>query len=62
MLVLINLEIIKKDGLMVSEEGCLLVFYLYVKVDCVEMVIVKVLNENGEEFSLDVDELLVICI
>ena len=61
-LVLINPEITKKDGSTVSEEGCLSVPYSYAKVDRAETVTVKALNENGEEFSLDADELLAICI
>lgn len=61
-LVLINPQIIKKDGSTVSEEGCLSVPNSYAKVDRAETVTVSALNENGEEFILDADELLAICI
>ncbi|MEL0642539.1 peptide deformylase [Pseudoalteromonas aliena] len=61
-LVLINPQIIKKDGSTVSEEGCLSVPNSYAKVDRAETVTVTALNENGEEFVLDTDELLAICI
>lgn len=61
-LVLINPQIIKKDGSTVSEEGCLSVPNSYAKVDRAETVTVAALNENGEEFALDADELLAICI
>ena len=61
-LVLINPQIIKKDGATISEEGCLSVPNSYAKVDRAETVTVAALNENGEEFVLDADELLAICI
>ena len=61
-LVLINPQIIKKDGSTISEEGCLSVPNSYAKVDRAETVTVAALNENGEEFVLDADELLAICI
>ena len=61
-LVLINPQIIKKDGSTVSEEGCLSVPNSYAKVDRAETVTVAALNENGEEVVLDADELLAICI
>ena len=61
-LVLINPQIIKKDGATISEEGCLSVPNSYAKVDRAETVTVAALNESGEEFVLDADELLAICI
>jgi peptide deformylase len=61
-LVLINPQIIKKDGSTISEEGCLSVPNSYAKVDRAETVTVTALNEQGEEFVLDADELLAICI
>ncbi|TMN78812.1 MULTISPECIES: peptide deformylase [unclassified Pseudoalteromonas] len=61
-LVLINPQIIKKDGSTISEEGCLSVPNSYAKVDRAETVTVAALNENGEELVLDADELLAICI
>jgi peptide deformylase len=61
-IVLINPVISKQDGKTVSEEGCLSVPHSYAKVDRAETVTVTALNEKGEEFSLDADELLAICI
>lgn len=61
-LVFINPEIIHKEGSTISEEGCLSVPNNYAKVDRAEKVKVKALNENGEEFELDADGLLAICI
>ena len=61
-LVLINPEITKKDGSTISEEGCLSVPHSYAKVDRAETVTVKATNINGQEFSLDADGLLAICI
>ncbi len=61
-IVLINPEIIKKDGSTTSEEGCLSVPYSYAKVDRAETVTVKALNQDGEEFTLDAEGLLAVCI
>lgn len=61
-LVLINPQIIKKAGSTVSEEGCLSVPHSYAKVDRAETVTVAALNEEGNEFIIDADELLAICI
>ena len=61
-LVLINPEITKKDGSTISEEGCLSVPHSYAKVDRAETVTVKATNIDGQEFSLDADGLLAICI
>ncbi|MEW6989567.1 peptide deformylase [Colwelliaceae bacterium 6441] len=61
--VLINPEIIKKnDDMMINEEGCLSVPSCYAKVDRHTKVTVKALDINGNEFELDGDELLAICI
>ena len=61
-LVLINPTITTQAGETVSEEGCLSVPFSYAKVDRAETVSVKALNEKGDEFTLDADELLAICI
>ncbi|KAF7767842.1 peptide deformylase [Pseudoalteromonas citrea] len=60
-MVLINPEIIEKEGSTVSEEGCLSVPYSYAKVDRAESVKVKALDENGKEFQYEADGLLAIC-
>jgi len=46
----------------INEEGCLSVPGCYAKVDRHNAVTVKALNRNGEEFTLDGEELLAICI
>lgn len=61
--VLINPEIIKKnDEIMINEEGCLSVPSCYAKVDRHTEVTVKALDRDGNEFELDGEELLAICI
>ncbi|MBD1581890.1 peptide deformylase [Pseudoalteromonas sp. S16_S37] len=60
-LVLINPEIVRKEGSTTSEEGCLSVPHSWAKVDRAEEITVKALNENGEEYSYDADGLLAIC-
>ncbi|WP_339768397.1 peptide deformylase [uncultured Paraglaciecola sp.] len=60
--VFINAEITHMDGLTVSEEGCLSVPNNYAKVERAENVTVKALNEHGDEFTLEADGLLAICI
>ena len=62
-LVLINPEIINRsDETLINEEGCLSVPGCYAKVDRHAQVTVKALDRNGQEFTLDGDELLSICI
>ena len=61
-LVFINPEITHKEGKTISEEGCLSVPNNWAKVERAERVTVKALDKNGEEFSLDADGLLAICI
>ena len=62
-IVLINPEIIaKSEETLINEEGCLSVPGCYAKVDRHTQVTVKALDINGEEFTLDGEELLAICI
>lgn len=62
-LTLINPEIIKKsDETFINEEGCLSVPGCYAKVTRHELVTVKALDRDGNEFTRDADELLSICI
>jgi peptide deformylase len=62
-LVLINPEITEKRGeLIINEEGCLSVPGCYAKVERHSEVTVKALDRDGNEFFLDGDELLGICI
>ena len=61
--VLINPEITyKSDSTLINEEGCLSVPGCYAKVDRSTHVTISALNEHGEQYSLDGDELLAICI
>jgi peptide deformylase len=60
--VFINPEIIRKDGVTISEEGCLSVPGNYAKVERAESITVKALDANGDTFELDAEGLLAICI
>ncbi|MEW6984173.1 peptide deformylase [Colwelliaceae bacterium 6471] len=60
---LINPEIIaKSDETVINEEGCLSVPGCYAKVDRHTKVTVKALDVNGNEFTIDGEELLSVCI
>ncbi|MGO4892299.1 peptide deformylase [Flavobacterium sp. W21_SRS_FM6] len=61
-LILINPVITHKDGLTISEEGCLSVPNNYAKVERAENISVKALDKNAKEFTLDANGLLAICI
>ncbi|MBE1300361.1 MAG: peptide deformylase [Alteromonadaceae bacterium] len=61
-MVFINPEIIEKDGVTISEEGCLSVPNNYAKVERAETVKVRALNEQGEQYEQEADGLLAICI
>lgn len=59
---LINPEVIEKDGVEESEEGCLSVPGFYEKVSRAEHIKVKALNKDGESFELEAKDLLAVCI
>ncbi|MEO1941076.1 MAG: peptide deformylase, partial [Candidatus Thioglobus sp.] len=61
-LCLINPQIIEKDGELEWDEGCLSVPDYYECVTRANHIKVKALNENGEEFELEAQELLGVCI
>lgn len=61
-IVLINPKIIAKDGIQISEEGCLSVPECYAKVERAETVTVEALDRNGETFTREGSGLLAICI
>lgn len=61
-LVLINPEILEKDGEDGIEEGCLSVPTALALVPRAHHVKIKALNEQGEAFELDAEGLLAICI
>lgn len=60
--VLINPEILEKDGECVSEEGCLSVPGIYDKVTRAERVRVRALNLQGEPVEFEAEGLLAVCI
>ena len=60
--VLINPEILEKDGECVSEGGCLSVPGIYDKVTRAERVKVRALNLEGETVEFEAEGLLAVCI
>ena len=61
-IVLINPEILEKDGDQTFDEGCLSVPGIYETVHRAEKIRIKALNKEGEEFEMDADGLLAVCI
>jgi len=61
-LCLINPEILSEEGVEKSDEGCLSVPEVYEAVERAEKVTIKAMNENGEDYTLQADELLAVCI
>jgi peptide deformylase len=61
-LCLINPEIIAKDGVEESEEGCLSVPGFFEKVTRAERIRVKALNKEGQPFELEAGDLLAVCV
>ena len=61
-LVLINPEIIRKDGVEVCEEGCLSVPDIYEKIERAESVKLQALDRNGDRFEMETDGMLAVCI
>jgi peptide deformylase len=62
LLVLINPELTASSGENKFEEGCLSVPGIYDKVQRAERVTVSALNEHGEEFTLEAEGLLAVCV
>jgi len=60
--VLINPEILEKDGVTFTDEGCLSVPGYYEEVERAEHVKVRFLNREGVEVELDAHGLLAVCI
>jgi peptide deformylase len=60
--VLINPEILEKDGVAVTEEGCLSVPGYYEEVERAEHIRVKFLDRNGDETEMEAEGLLAVCI
>jgi len=61
-LCLINPEIISKDGVEESEEGCLSVPGFFEKVKRAEHIKVKALDRDGQAFEFDARDLLAVCV
>jgi peptide deformylase len=62
LLTLINPEVIEKDGLQVCEEGCLSVPGIYDKVERAEHVVVRYLDLEGREQTVEATGLLAVCL
>lgn len=60
--VLINPVIIEKDGLTVTEEGCLSVPGFYEEVERAEHIRVRYLDRDGEEMESEYEEMLAVCV
>lgn len=60
--VLINPEIFEKDGITVTDEGCLSVPGFYEEIERAEHIRVRYLDRDGIEIELDVHGLLAVCI
>ncbi|MCQ8180439.1 peptide deformylase [Methylomonas sp. SURF-1] len=59
---LINPQIVERDGVEESEEGCLSVPGFFEKVSRAEHIKVKALDRNGDSFELEARDLLAVCI
>ena len=62
LLVLINPEIVAREGTQYCEEGCLSVPGIYEPVERAELVTVHALGVTGKPFTLTAEKLLAICI
>ncbi|MGB1297592.1 MAG: peptide deformylase [Psychrobium sp.] len=61
-IIMVNPEIIAREGSMMNEEGCLSVPGVYASVERAEKVTVRALDRDGKEFEFDAEELLAICV
>jgi peptide deformylase len=61
-LALINPEILERQGIEETEEGCLSVPGIYDKVTRAERIRVRALNRDGQPIEFDADGLLAVCI
>ena len=60
--VFINPEILSREGMEITEEGCLSVPGFYEEVQRADQVRVRALDRNGNAFELDADGLLGVCL
>jgi len=61
-LALINPELVAREGVEESEEGCLSVPGIYDKVTRAERIRVRALDRNGKQIEFDAEGLLAVCI
>ena len=61
-LALINPEVIQRQGIEETEEGCLSVPGIYDKVTRAERIRVRALDRDGKSIEMDADGLLAVCI
>lgn len=62
LLVLINPEIVSREGVQYCEEGCLSVPGVYEAVERAERVTVRALGLDGKSFTVTAEKLLAVCI
>ncbi len=62
LLVLVNPELVIGQGSQIGEEGCLSVPGIYDKVERAERVVVRYLDLDGEEQTLEAEGLLAVCV
>jgi peptide deformylase len=62
LLTLINPEIVAAAGVADCEEGCLSVPGVYERIERAEHVVVRALGLDGQNFSMEADGLLAVCI
>ena len=61
-MVFINPEILESEGSIKADEGCLSVPEIYEAVERAEKIKVKALDRDGQEFELEAEGLLAVCI
>jgi len=59
---LINPKILEKDGVIVTDEGCLSVPGFYEAVERAEHIRVNYLNRDGEDIEMEAEDILAVCI
>ncbi|GHU09327.1 peptide deformylase [Betaproteobacteria bacterium] len=62
LLTLINPKIVESEGTQVCEEGCLSVPGIYDKVERAQSVVVRYLDLEGEEQTIEADDMLAVCL
>jgi len=60
--VLINPEILEKNGVIVTDEGCLSVPGYYEEVERADRIRVRFLNRDGDDLEMEAEGLLAVCI